>query len=135
VVTASPERSESRAHEDHHSPHLVLGLFSPLLGRPQPDWPPQARFTGFVGSDGAEQSTDPPPAVLRAYYFGPHVAKEGTGPLPAWARSLYITGASEIEQSARETAIQSILMPVNEAAAVDAIRRKTACGRLNRSLR
>lgn len=30
-----------------HSPHLVLGLFSPLLAAPQRDWPPNAHATGF----------------------------------------------------------------------------------------
>ncbi len=33
--------------EGQHSPELVLAHFSPLLGPPQPDWPPQARLTGF----------------------------------------------------------------------------------------
>ncbi len=30
-----------------HSPHLVLALFSQALAAPQPDWPEQARATGF----------------------------------------------------------------------------------------
>ena len=30
-----------------HSPHLALGLFSPLLAVPQPDWPAKAHATGF----------------------------------------------------------------------------------------
>jgi rhamnosyltransferase subunit B len=30
-----------------HSPHLALGLFSPELARPQPDWPVHAHATGF----------------------------------------------------------------------------------------
>ncbi|HTU24612.1 MAG TPA: nucleotide disphospho-sugar-binding domain-containing protein [Pirellulales bacterium] len=30
-----------------HSPRLILALFSPLLGRPQPDWPRQTVVTGF----------------------------------------------------------------------------------------
>ena len=30
-----------------HSPHLALGLFSPVLGPPQVDWPPNAHATGF----------------------------------------------------------------------------------------
>ena len=38
--------------EGQHSPHLVLGLFSPLLARPQPDWPARVRVTGAVAYDG-----------------------------------------------------------------------------------
>lgn len=30
-----------------HSPRRVIGLFPPWFGPPQPDWPPQARLTGF----------------------------------------------------------------------------------------
>jgi UDP:flavonoid glycosyltransferase YjiC (YdhE family) len=30
-----------------HSPHLALGLFSPVLAAPQPDWPANAYATGF----------------------------------------------------------------------------------------
>jgi rhamnosyltransferase subunit B len=33
--------------DGQHSPELVLAHFSPLLGAPQPDWPPQTRLTGF----------------------------------------------------------------------------------------
>lgn len=36
------------------SPDLVLGLWPSLLSEPQPDWPPQARTTGFVPYDGPE---------------------------------------------------------------------------------
>lgn len=30
-----------------HSPQLALGLFSPVLAAPQPDWPPNAHAVGF----------------------------------------------------------------------------------------
>ena len=33
--------------EGQHSPTRSLGLFPRVLGEPQPDWPPQARVTGF----------------------------------------------------------------------------------------
>lgn len=35
-----------------HAPALVLAMFSPLLGQPQPDWPPNTETTGFVFYDG-----------------------------------------------------------------------------------
>lgn len=34
-----------------HSPRLVLAMFSPVLGKPQPDWPKSALQTGFVFYD------------------------------------------------------------------------------------
>ena len=37
-----------------HSPQLALGLFSPLLAAPQPDWPPNAHATGFPLFDHGE---------------------------------------------------------------------------------
>lgn len=36
-----------------HSPHLVLGLFSRLLGDPQPDWPANVVVTGGILYNGA----------------------------------------------------------------------------------
>ncbi|MDF5713408.1 MAG: glycosyltransferase [Rhizonema sp. NSF051] len=37
--------------EDKYSPHLVLGIFSSVLGKPQPDWVSQAQITGFAFYD------------------------------------------------------------------------------------
>jgi len=34
-----------------HSPALVLALFSSVLAKPQPDWPPNTRVTGFAFYD------------------------------------------------------------------------------------
>jgi rhamnosyltransferase subunit B len=33
-------------YEGQHSPSCVLAMFSPMLGGPQPDWPPSVRQTG-----------------------------------------------------------------------------------------
>lgn len=38
-----------------HSPACVLALFSPVFGKPQPDWPPQAKTTGFCFYDGSHE--------------------------------------------------------------------------------
>ena len=38
--------------EGQHSPTLVLALFSEVFAKPQPDWPPQTRITGFCFYDG-----------------------------------------------------------------------------------
>ncbi|HWS88451.1 MAG TPA: glycosyltransferase [Pyrinomonadaceae bacterium] len=50
--------------EGQHSPRMVLALFSTAIAKPQPDWPPQARVTGFCFYDrrdrpGDEERLDP----------------------------------------------------------------------------
>jgi UDP:flavonoid glycosyltransferase YjiC (YdhE family) len=45
--------------EGQHSPTRVLALFSELFGRPQPDWPPQTRITGFCFYDGHHEVAVP----------------------------------------------------------------------------
>ena len=50
--------------EGQHSPRMVLALFSTAIAKPQPDWPPQARVTGFCfydrrGRPGDEERLDP----------------------------------------------------------------------------
>ncbi len=51
-------RGPSPLFDAKHAPALVLALFSPLLGAPQPDWPPNTRQCGFVFYDrDAEHST------------------------------------------------------------------------------
>ena len=45
--------------EGQHSPIRSLGLFPRVLGEPQPDWPPQARVTGFPFYRPPHQSLDP----------------------------------------------------------------------------
>ena len=45
--------------EGQHSPLLVLALFSRLFAQPQPDWPPQARVTGFAFYDGRNEEGMP----------------------------------------------------------------------------
>lgn len=46
-----PDRG-SPVFEGQHSPKLILALFSKLFAQPQPDWPAQARVTGFAFYDG-----------------------------------------------------------------------------------
>ncbi len=40
--------------EGQHSPHLVLAMFSPLFGPPQPDWPANVEVTGFPFLDHSD---------------------------------------------------------------------------------
>lgn len=46
------------------SPDRVLGLWPSVLASPQPDWPPQARTTGFIRFDGSEAVEWSPPRDL-----------------------------------------------------------------------
>ena len=45
--------------EGQHSPIRSLGLFPRVLGEPQPDWPPQARVTGFPFYRPPHRSLEP----------------------------------------------------------------------------
>lgn len=44
--------------EGQHSPQRVLALFSRVLARPQADWPPQTRITGFPFYDRRDRPGD-----------------------------------------------------------------------------
>jgi len=46
------------------SPDRVLGLWPAVLSPPQPDWPPQARATGFIRFDGSAALGWTPPSNL-----------------------------------------------------------------------
>jgi rhamnosyltransferase subunit B len=46
------DRGANVIFDAKHAPNLVLAMFSPLLGEPQPDWPPNTEITGFVFYDG-----------------------------------------------------------------------------------
>jgi rhamnosyltransferase subunit B len=59
--------------EGQYAPDLVLALFSPELGRPQPDWPPQTCVTGFPFFD--EDGSPGLPAELA------HFLEAGPAPL------------------------------------------------------
>ena len=53
-----PDRG-SPVFEGQHSPTLILALFSALFAQPQPDWPAQARVTGFAFYDGRNELAMP----------------------------------------------------------------------------
>lgn len=53
-------RGKNALFEGQHSPALVLALFSSALGKPQPDWPPNTRVTGFCFYDGRDRAGDAP---------------------------------------------------------------------------
>jgi rhamnosyltransferase subunit B len=53
-----------------HAPSLVLAMFSPLLGEPQPDWPPNTEITGFVFYDGDAGKQELPEEVEQFLHIG-----------------------------------------------------------------
>ncbi len=53
------------------SPTLSLAMFSPVLGRPQPDWPASARITGFAFHDREDPGRELPPALAAFLDAGP----------------------------------------------------------------
>jgi rhamnosyltransferase subunit B len=57
--------------EAKHSPYLVLAMFSPLLGEPQPDWPDVTKVTGFVFYDGTSSRQDLSPELESFLEQGP----------------------------------------------------------------
>jgi rhamnosyltransferase subunit B len=57
--------------EGQHSPDLVLAMFSPLLGAPQPDWPPNTRVTGFPFYDRLDKGVALAPELAQFLDAGP----------------------------------------------------------------
>jgi UDP:flavonoid glycosyltransferase YjiC (YdhE family) len=57
--------------EGQHSPQCVLAIFSRVLAKPQPDWPPQTRITGFPFYDQAEHGQGLDPDLERFLEGGP----------------------------------------------------------------
>ncbi|MGA9426542.1 MAG: glycosyltransferase, partial [Terracidiphilus sp.] len=54
-----------------HSPHLVLALFSRVLGVEQKDWPPHTRITGFCYYDAENGNAALPPHLEEFLAAGP----------------------------------------------------------------
>ncbi len=57
------DSGENPIFDAKHSPRLVLAMFSPLLGEPQPDWPASTLQTGFVFYDGDTGNYDLSPEI------------------------------------------------------------------------
>ena len=104
--------------EGQHSPDLVLALFSPVFGPPQPDWPSQAHTTGFVYYDRLEKSKGLPPELAQFLDAGPPPIVFTLGSSAVMdARDFYLESA----RAAAELGRRAILLvgndPANAAAA------------------
>ncbi|MDQ2974042.1 MAG: glycosyltransferase [Acidobacteriota bacterium] len=83
-----PDRG-SPIFEAANSPSLVLALFSKLFAQPQPDWPLQARVTGFAFYDG-QNELETPPELARFLDDGPPPIVFTLGTSAVWvARDFY----------------------------------------------
>jgi UDP:flavonoid glycosyltransferase YjiC (YdhE family) len=84
--------------EGQHSPKLILAMFSPIFGPPQPDWPPQAKTTGFCFYDGHHEH--PIPAELEQFLeAGPAPIIFTLGSTAVWvARDFYAESLKAAER-------------------------------------
>ena len=83
--------------EGQHSPTLVLALFSELFAKPQPDWPPQTKITGFCFYDGHHE-TQMPPELLRFLDNGPSPVVFTLGSSAVWVARDFFKQSIEAAQ-------------------------------------
>jgi UDP:flavonoid glycosyltransferase YjiC (YdhE family) len=87
-----------------HSPLLVLALFSSVFGQPQPDWPKQARITGFCFYDGRHQT--PMPAELERFLAdGPAPIVFTLGSSAVWVARDFFAQSIEAAQRLGQRAV------------------------------
>jgi rhamnosyltransferase subunit B len=84
--------------EAKHSPYLVLAMFSPLLGEPQPDWPKATEVTGFVFYDGDAGQRNLSPELER-------FLREGPPPLVFTLGSAAVLDAGDFYQQSVQAAV------------------------------
>ncbi len=64
-------RGKDPIFDAKHSDRLTLALFSSVMGKPQPDWPPSVRTTGFAFYDGTGDEGHLPPELASFLDAGP----------------------------------------------------------------
>ncbi|MGD9363735.1 MAG: glycosyltransferase [Desulfobacterales bacterium] len=85
--------------EGQYSPELVLAMFSNVLARSHPDWPPQSRITGYGFYDEAGGHCDLPPQLRR-------FLNTGAPPIVFALGSAAVHTAGNFYRMAVETAVQ-----------------------------
>lgn len=96
------DRGENVIFDAKHAPALVLAMFSPLLGQPQPDWPENTEITGFVFYDG-DAGAQPLPEKLERFL--------AAGPAPVvftLGSAAVLDAGSFFEESARAAAVAGV---------------------------
>ncbi|HEY3989376.1 MAG TPA: glycosyltransferase [Acidobacteriaceae bacterium] len=84
-----------------HAPSLVLAMFSPLLGEPQPDWPPGTEITGFVFYDGDAGRQELPEEIERFLEAG---EEAGEPPVVFTLGSAAVLDAGDFYEQSAEAA-------------------------------
>lgn len=110
--------------EAKHAPSLVLAMFSPLLGEPQPDWPAHTEITGFVFYDG-DAGVDELPETLQQFL------QQGEPPVVFTLGSAAVLDAGSFyEDSARaalEAGVRAVLLVGSDPRNVPATRDASLC--------
>lgn len=97
-------------HRGQHAPRGVLALYPSMLGKPQPDWPPNVQLTGFAryrqsaGLDDATLTfldTGPPPTVFTlgsaAVHAGASFLRESfAAAIELQQRAVLLTGSPQM---------------------------------------
>jgi len=103
--------------EGQHSPHLVLALYSRLLGEPQLDWPPNTVITGHVFHDGPHGTSLP--AELESFL------EKGPAPIVFTLGSSVVLIARdfwrESVQAARRIGARAVLLSGDRAGELNSI--------------
>ena len=99
--------------EGQHAPDLVLALFPRALGRPQPDWPAQARVTGALFWDGTEADRRLTPELEQFLAAGPPPIVFTLGSLAIYAADRFY---AESLAAARKLGRRALLLVGPEAA-------------------
>jgi rhamnosyltransferase subunit B len=94
--------------EGQHSPTLVLALFSRVLAEPQPDWPRNARVTGFPFYDRRDRAGDAPeldPELRRFLDAGPPPVVFTLGSSAIWVAEDFYRESVEAARALGERAL------------------------------
>jgi rhamnosyltransferase subunit B len=90
--------------EGQHSPTLILALFSSVFGPPQPDWPAQARITGFPFYDGSLE-TPLPESLLNFLDDGPPPIVFTLGSSAVWVARDFFEDSIEASRRLKRRAV------------------------------
>jgi UDP:flavonoid glycosyltransferase YjiC (YdhE family) len=90
--------------EGQHSPTLILALFSRVFAQPQPDWPKQAKVTGFCFYDG-HRETQIPVELARFLDDGPPPIVFTLGSSAVWVAREFFAESIEAAQRLGQRAV------------------------------